>query len=124
MKIDYKEVFDAFTHYLDEAFNEKVFYERCGRSYDYFFSRDQYYRLKVVNGYYLGSVSEESFLEVCDNLENDLYDDYSDMYEPGNLIVGIPLQHYIQKLQEITGKHPTTVHHWLYLGVTAAKEGQ
>lgn len=123
MEIDYKKVFDAFNRYLDESFKEMNYGESNGHDYLEFFFKNQFLRREVAAAYYLSdSVSEERFLALCDELDNILYDDYMDMYESGSIIVGIPLQHYIEKLQDITGKHPGTVHKWLHLGVTAEKE--
>ena len=123
MEIDYKKVFGAFNKYLDESFNEMNYAERNGHDYLEIFFKNQFLRREVAAAYYLSdSVSEERFLKLCDELDNILYDDYKDMYERDSIIVGIPLQHYIEKLQHITGKHPGTVHKWLYLKVTAGKE--
>ncbi len=122
MEIDYKEVFRAFNKYLEEWAREMDYRERINRGKPYLLSRSEYNRMKDIQGYYLGSVSEERFLSACDDLDGDLYDDYADMYEPNNTIYGIPLEHYVYELQKITGKHPKTVHHWCYLRVTPASK--
>lgn len=107
MKIDYKRVFEALRKYLEEQGNE--------------FDKRDYLR-EIIEGYYLGTVSEERFLKACDDLDNDLWDDYKDMYEPNCKYYGIPLEHYVYALQEITGKRPKTVHRWNHLQIKAKYE--
>jgi hypothetical protein len=122
MEIDYKQVFEAFQKYLDEECNEiersNIYYE-SGKSYSPYTDS----RRKFFEAYYLrDSVSEEDFLKVCSALDNDLYDDYKDMFEPGFYYIGIPLEHYVYELQRITGKHPSKVKKWIHLKVEPKQE--
>ncbi len=108
MNIDYRKVLKALGEYVSYL--------------DY-----PWYRFEAldslrqeVEGYYLrGDVTEERFLSICDSLDNELYDDYKDMYEPGSIIRGIPLEHYIYALESITGKRPEKTRHWTHLKVGA-----
>ena len=111
MEVDYRKAFDALNRYIDEMDNANP--RKRGNYVDYL--------LDTVNGYYLSdSVSEEKFLDVCDYVDNELYDDYKDMYSEGAVIYAIPLEHYIYALQEATGKRPERTRRWIHLDVKAA----
>ncbi len=133
MAIDYEKVFKAFQRYIDRTFYEmmrsdtlRMEIEGCYAKGDRT-SRDFMEKIdgrrKTVEGYYLsGTVSEERFLALCSDVDNDLYDDYKDMYEPEHVLWGIPLEEYILDLQRITGKRPSTVRKWYHLRVLALSD--
>ena len=114
MDIDYREVFEALRVYIDETLREM---ERRHSS-----SSNDSWR-GFAEGYYLyGTVSEERFLDFCDNLDGELYDDYKEMYESGSSYWGIPLEKYVYSLQKITEKRPEKIRHWNHLRVEEKKK--
>ena len=128
MRVDYEKVFRAFQKYIDRTFCEMLQSDTLRKELEGYYSKEDRTaaafmenidaRRKIVEGYYLsGSVTEERFLDVCCDIDNDLYDDYKDMYEQGHVLWGIPLEKYILDLQRITGKRPVAVRRWCHLRV-------
>ena len=133
MTVDYEKVFKAFQKYIDRTFYEMLRSDTLRKETEGYYSKGDRTaatfmenidaRRKIVEGYYLsGSVTEERFLAVCSDIDNDLYDDYKDMYEPGHVLWGIPLEKYILDLQRITSKRPTAVRSWCHLRVLAKSD--
>ena len=79
---------------------------------------------KIIEGYFLsGTVSEDRFLEVCDDMDDNLYDDYKDLYEDEPWFIN--LQHYTEELQRITGKKPSKRNRkWLHLKIQTEQDAQ
>ena len=72
---------------------------------------------EIVEGYFIyGTTSEDDFLAACDHIDNELYDDYKDMYEAETWYMD--LQHYAENLQSLTEKKPSkTNREWRYLRI-------
>ena len=81
------------------------------------------YGKKLIEGYYMdGTVSEERFLEYCEEVDAELYDDYKDMYESEPWYFEI--QGYIEDMQRITGKIPRSRHvEFMFLVLKTGPEG-
>ena len=78
---------------------------------------------RIIEGYFIyGTISEERFLEYCDAVDSQLYDDYKDMYESEPYYFEI--QDYVQDMQSVTGKIPLTPRKWNYLHLKTGEEGQ
>ena len=95
-------------------------------TYDFFYVRHERpvvreYR-EIVEGYFIyGTTSEEEFLAACDHIDNELYDDYKDMYEADTWYMD--LQHYAENLQRITGKKPSKRNKkWMYLKIQTEQD--
>ncbi len=72
---------------------------------------------EIVEGYFIsGETSEEDFLQICDEIDNNLYDDYKDLYEEEPWF--IDLRNYTENLQRLTGKKPCRRNReWMYLKI-------
>ena len=79
---------------------------------------------KLIEGYYMdGNVSEERFLEYCEEVDAELYDDYKDMYESEPWYFEI--QGYIEDMQRITSKIPASRHvEYQFLVLKTGPEGK
>lgn len=134
MTIDYRKLFEAFQRYIDRTLDEM---RRCDilreeiEGYRFVgryagaeaFMNGIDLRRKICEGYYLyNTVSEENFLALCSDIDNDLWDDYKEMYEPNHVYWAVPLEKYIYALQGITGKRPSAVRHWNHLEVLSASD--
>ena len=77
---------------------------------------------EIVEGYFIyGTTSEEEFLATCDHIDNELYDDYKDMYEADTWYMD--LQHYAENLQRLTGKKPgRRSRKWMYLDIKTEQD--
>lgn len=92
---------------LKAYYEEWVFYGR--------FDNERNRRGKrIIEGYFIeGTISEKRFLEYCDCVDSELYDDYKDMYESEPYYFEI--QDYAEDMQRVTGKVPTTHRKWNFL---------
>ncbi len=134
MTIDYRKLFEAFQRYIDRTFDEMRRSDTLRKEIEGYYFMDRNagatkfmnhidIRRKIAEGYYLyDTVSEENFLALCSDIDNDLWDDYKDMYEPNHVCWAVPLEKYIYALQGITGKRPSAVRHWNHLEVLSSSD--
>ncbi len=134
MTIDYRKLFEAFQRYIDRTFDEMRRSDTLRKEIEGYYFMDRNagstkfmnhidIRRKIAEGYYLyDTVSEENFLALCSDIDNDLWDDYKDMYEPNHVCWAVPLEKYIYALQGITGKRPSSVRHWNHLEVLSSSD--
>ena len=80
------------------------------------------YGKEFVEGYFVdGTVSEEEFLEYCEYVDGELYDDYFGDSEQWYRDV----QRYIEDMQRITGKIPASRHvEYQFLALKTGPEGK
>ncbi len=134
MTIDYRKLFEAFQRYIDRTFDEMRRSDTLRKEIEGYYFMDRNagstkfmnhidIRRKIAEGYYLyDTVSGENFLALCSDIDNDLWDDYKDMYEPNHVFWAVPLEKYIYALQGITGKRPSSVRHWNHLEVLSSSD--